>query len=67
MCAGSSSLEAVVLSELHLHTVPPQDEDTAVPPVAAVVQALAVLGELHSKLKDFGKTDPRNSPSSSGG
>lgn len=56
-----------MLSELHLHTVPPQDEDTAVPPVAAVLQALAVLGELHSKLRDFGKTDPRNSPSSSGG
>ncbi|NXR16451.1 ZW10 protein, partial [Cinclus mexicanus] len=51
---GSSSLEAVVLSELHLHTVPPQDKDTAVPPVAAVLQALAVLGELHCKLKDFG-------------
>ncbi|NXT10271.1 ZW10 protein, partial [Prunella fulvescens] len=51
---GSSSLEAVVLSELHLHTVPPQDQDTAVPPVAAVLQALAVLGELHSKLKGFG-------------
>ncbi|NWI37800.1 ZW10 protein, partial [Picathartes gymnocephalus] len=51
---GSSSLEAVVLSELHLHTVPAQDEDAGVPPVAAVLQALAVLGELHSKLKDFG-------------
>lgn len=56
-----------MLSELHLHTLPPQDEDTAVPPVAAVLQALAVLGELHSKLKDFGKTQPRNSPSGSGG
>ncbi|NXD30264.1 ZW10 protein, partial [Spelaeornis formosus] len=52
---GSSSLEAVMLSELHLHTVPPQEEDTAVPPVAAVLQALAVLGELHSRLKDFGQ------------
>ncbi|NXA74573.1 ZW10 protein, partial [Thryothorus ludovicianus] len=52
---GSSSLEAVVLSELHLHTVPPQDKDTAVPPLAAVLQALAVLGELHSKLKGFGR------------
>ncbi|NWR45342.1 ZW10 protein, partial [Regulus satrapa] len=52
---GSSSLEAVVLSELHLHTVSPQDEDTAVPPVAAVLQALALLGDLHSKLKDFGQ------------
>ncbi|NWV33235.1 ZW10 protein, partial [Grantiella picta] len=52
---GSSSLEAVVLSQLHLNTVPPQDEDTAVPSIAAVLQALAVLGELHSKLKDFGQ------------
>ncbi|NXO64454.1 ZW10 protein, partial [Phainopepla nitens] len=47
---GSSALEAVVLSELHLHT-----QDAAVPPVAAVLQALAVLGELPSKLKDFGQ------------
>ncbi|NXN83928.1 ZW10 protein, partial [Bombycilla garrulus] len=47
---GSSSLEAAVLSELHLHT-----QDSAVPSVAAVLQALAVLGELHSKLKDFGQ------------
>ncbi|XP_031989721.1 centromere/kinetochore protein zw10 homolog [Corvus kubaryi] len=52
---GSSSLEAVVLSELHLHAVPPQGEDTAVPAVAAVLQALAVMGELHYKLKDFGQ------------
>ncbi|NXD42638.1 ZW10 protein, partial [Copsychus sechellarum] len=51
---GSSSLEAVVLSELHLHTVPARDKDAAVPPVQAVLQALAVLGELHYKLKDFG-------------
>uniref|UniRef100_A0A803VUK7 Zw10 kinetochore protein n=1 Tax=Ficedula albicollis TaxID=59894 RepID=A0A803VUK7_FICAL len=51
---GSSSLEAVVLSELHLHTVPAQDLDSAVPPVQPVLQALAVLGELHYKLKDFG-------------
>ncbi|NWS24627.1 ZW10 protein, partial [Polioptila caerulea] len=46
---GSSSLEAAVLSELHLHTVPLQDEDIA------VLQALAVLGELHYKLKPFGQ------------
>ncbi|NXD99804.1 ZW10 protein, partial [Chaetorhynchus papuensis] len=52
---GSSSLEAVVLSELHLHTVPPQGEDSAVPPVTAVLQALAVMGELHYRLKDFGQ------------
>uniref|UniRef100_A0A8C5TI38 Centromere/kinetochore protein zw10 homolog n=1 Tax=Malurus cyaneus samueli TaxID=2593467 RepID=A0A8C5TI38_9PASS len=51
----SSSLEAVLLSELHLHTVPPQEEDTAVPSIAAVLQALAVLGELHFKLKGFGQ------------
>ncbi|NXQ35541.1 ZW10 protein, partial [Alaudala cheleensis] len=52
---GSSSLKAVELSELHLHTVPAQDRDTAVPPVAAVLQALAVVGELHSRLKVFGQ------------
>ncbi|NXU11492.1 ZW10 protein, partial [Pardalotus punctatus] len=51
----SSSLEAAVLSQLHCHTVPPQDQDTAVPSVTAVLQALAVLGELRSKLKDFGQ------------
>ncbi|NWW72055.1 ZW10 protein, partial [Climacteris rufus] len=50
-----SSLEALVLSELHLHTVPAQQEGPAAPPIAAVLQALAVLGELHSKLKVFGQ------------
>ncbi|NWV79731.1 ZW10 protein, partial [Dasyornis broadbenti] len=50
-----SSLEAAGLSQLHLHTVPPQDEDAAAPTIAAVLQALAVLGELHSKLKEFGQ------------
>ncbi|NXY24758.1 ZW10 protein, partial [Atrichornis clamosus] len=50
-----SSLEAVVRSELRLHTAPAQEEDTAVPPVTAVLQALAVLGELHSRLKVFGQ------------
>ncbi|NWI80457.1 ZW10 protein, partial [Dryoscopus gambensis] len=52
---GSSSLEDAVLSELHLHTGPAQGEDAAAPPVAAVLQALAVLGELHHKLKEFGQ------------
>ncbi|NXM38269.1 ZW10 protein, partial [Gymnorhina tibicen] len=52
---GSSGLEDALLSELRLHTLPPQGQDTAGPPVAAVLQALAVLGELHYKLKDFGQ------------
>ncbi|NXG63756.1 ZW10 protein, partial [Hemiprocne comata] len=50
----SSSLESVMHSELHLHTVPPK-EKVAGPPVAAVLQAFAVLGELHTKLKIFGQ------------
>ncbi|NXD64377.1 ZW10 protein, partial [Eolophus roseicapillus] len=49
-----SSLESVVLSELHLHMVPSK-EKIAGPPVASVLQAFAVLGELHTKLKIFGQ------------
>lgn len=45
-------------SELHLHTVPSKEE-TAGPPVASVLQAFAVLGELHAKFKSFGKMDPK--------
>uniref|UniRef100_A0A672V7I0 Centromere/kinetochore protein zw10 homolog n=1 Tax=Strigops habroptila TaxID=2489341 RepID=A0A672V7I0_STRHB len=51
----SSSLESVVHSELHLHTVPSKEEEIAGPPVASVLQAFAVLGELHTKLKIFGQ------------
>ncbi|XP_064326780.1 centromere/kinetochore protein zw10 homolog [Phalacrocorax carbo] len=51
----SSSLESVMHSELHLRTVPPKGEDIAGPPLASVLQAFAVLGELHTKLKIFGQ------------
>ncbi|XP_030320710.1 centromere/kinetochore protein zw10 homolog [Calypte anna] len=51
----SSSLESVMHSELHLHTVPSKEEEIAGPPVASVLQAFAVLGELHTKLKIFGQ------------
>ncbi|NWH79251.1 ZW10 protein, partial [Piaya cayana] len=51
----SSSLESVVRSELHLRAVPLKEDDVAGPPVAAVLQAFAVLGELHTKLKIFGQ------------
>lgn len=44
-------------SELHLHTMSSKEEEIAGPPVASVLQAFAVLGELHTKLKIFGKTD----------
>ncbi|NWU77953.1 ZW10 protein, partial [Onychorhynchus coronatus] len=50
-----SSLEAVVHSELHLHTMPSKEEEVAGPPVASVFQALAVLGEVHTRLKAFGQ------------
>ncbi|NXG53236.1 ZW10 protein, partial [Psilopogon haemacephalus] len=51
----SSSLESVLHSELHLHTVPPKEEEAAGPPAASVLQAFAVLGELQAKLKIFGQ------------
>ncbi|XP_014805105.1 PREDICTED: centromere/kinetochore protein zw10 homolog [Calidris pugnax] len=50
----SSSLESAMHSELHLHTVP-SEEKISSPPVASVLQAFAVLGELHTKLKIFGQ------------
>ncbi|XP_008944284.1 PREDICTED: centromere/kinetochore protein zw10 homolog, partial [Merops nubicus] len=49
-----SSLESALPSELHLHTVPPKEEEVAGPPLASVLQAFAVLGELHTKLRAFG-------------
>ncbi|NXS52354.1 ZW10 protein, partial [Brachypteracias leptosomus] len=51
----SSSLESALHSELHLHTVPAKEEEVSGPPVASVLQAFAVLGELHTKLKSFGQ------------
>uniref|UniRef100_A0A8C6JEF3 Centromere/kinetochore protein zw10 homolog n=1 Tax=Melopsittacus undulatus TaxID=13146 RepID=A0A8C6JEF3_MELUD len=50
-----SSLESVVHSELHLHTVSSKEEEIAGTSVASVLQAFAVLGELHTKLKIFGQ------------
>ncbi|KFP37183.1 Centromere/kinetochore protein zw10, partial [Chlamydotis macqueenii] len=49
----SSSLESVRHSELHLRTG--GEEEIAGPPVASVLQAFAVLGELRTKLKIFGQ------------
>ncbi|NXO00365.1 ZW10 protein, partial [Rhinopomastus cyanomelas] len=50
----SSSLESVMHSELHLHMVPSK-EDIAYLPTTSVLQAFAILGELHTKLKIFGQ------------
>uniref|UniRef100_A0A8C2TKB9 Zw10 kinetochore protein n=1 Tax=Coturnix japonica TaxID=93934 RepID=A0A8C2TKB9_COTJA len=47
--------ESVIHSELHLCTLPSKEEEIAGPPVASVLQAFAVLGELRTKLKTFGK------------
>ncbi|NWI95748.1 ZW10 protein, partial [Pitta sordida] len=52
---GSAFLEAVLCSELHLHTVPSKEEEVSSPPVASVLQAFAVLGELQTRLKAFGQ------------
>ncbi|KAM8795659.1 centromere/kinetochore protein zw10 homolog [Eudromia elegans] len=51
---ASSSLESVLASELHLHTVL-SEEQIAGPPVSSVLQAFAVLGELHTRLRTFGQ------------
>ncbi|OXB75936.1 UNVERIFIED_CONTAM: hypothetical protein H355_012904 [Colinus virginianus] len=51
------SPESVMHSELHLSTLPSKEEEIAGPPVASVLQAFAVLGELRTKLKTFGKAD----------
>ncbi|XP_010132913.1 PREDICTED: centromere/kinetochore protein zw10 homolog, partial [Buceros rhinoceros silvestris] len=50
-----SSLESAVRTELHLYTVPSKEEEMAGPPLASVLQAFAVLGELRTKLKAFGQ------------
>lgn len=36
--------------------MPLKEDQIAGPPVASVLQAFAVLGELHTRLKLFGKT-----------
>ncbi|XP_068023838.1 centromere/kinetochore protein zw10 homolog isoform X2 [Melanerpes formicivorus] len=53
--AKESGLEAAARSELHLRTAPPQEEEVSGPPLASVLQAFALLGELQAKLKTFGQ------------
>uniref|UniRef100_A0A6I8NUN5 Centromere/kinetochore protein zw10 homolog n=1 Tax=Ornithorhynchus anatinus TaxID=9258 RepID=A0A6I8NUN5_ORNAN len=49
-----SSLESVLRTEFHLRTEPPkEEEETPAPPIGAVLLALAILGELHAKLRSF--------------
>ncbi|CAM4613130.1 centromere/kinetochore protein zw10 homolog isoform X1 [Lepidochelys kempii] len=50
-----SSAETVMQTELHLCTMPLKEDQIAGPPVASVLQAFAVLGELHTRLKLFGQ------------
>uniref|UniRef100_A0A674ID94 Centromere/kinetochore protein zw10 homolog n=1 Tax=Terrapene triunguis TaxID=2587831 RepID=A0A674ID94_9SAUR len=50
-----SSAETVMQTELHLRTMPLKEDQIAGPPVASVLQAFAVLGELHTRLKLFGQ------------
>ncbi|KAM8927590.1 centromere/kinetochore protein zw10 homolog [Pelodytes ibericus] len=49
----NSCLEMVLKTELHLCTLPSSDESTSVPLLGSVLQALAILGELNTKLKFF--------------
>ncbi|KAM3923918.1 centromere/kinetochore protein zw10 homolog [Leptodactylus fuscus] len=48
-----SSLEMILKTELHLCTLPPTEESTSGPILGSVLQALAILGELNTKLKFF--------------
>ncbi|XP_073441397.1 centromere/kinetochore protein zw10 homolog [Dendrobates tinctorius] len=48
-----SSLEMVLKTELHLCTLPSPDDTSSAPILGSVLQALAILGELNTKLKFF--------------
>ncbi|XP_038610373.1 centromere/kinetochore protein zw10 homolog [Tachyglossus aculeatus] len=49
-----NSLESVLQTEFHLCTEPPKkEEETPAPPIGSVLLALAILGELHTKLRSF--------------
>ncbi|XP_069803886.1 centromere/kinetochore protein zw10 homolog isoform X1 [Dendropsophus ebraccatus] len=48
-----SSLEMILKTELHLCTLPSPDETNSAPVLGSVLQALAILGELNTKLKFF--------------
>ncbi|XP_074832958.1 centromere/kinetochore protein zw10 homolog isoform X1 [Carettochelys insculpta] len=50
-----SGAETVLQMELRLCTMPPKEDQVTGPPVASVLQAFAVLGELHTRLKHFGQ------------
>ncbi|NP_001131044.1 zw10 kinetochore protein S homeolog [Xenopus laevis] len=49
----NSSMEMILKTELHLCTLPSNDESATVPLLASVLQAFAILGELNTKLKFF--------------
>ncbi|XP_003472868.2 centromere/kinetochore protein zw10 homolog [Cavia porcellus] len=51
----TSSLEFCLKTELHLCTEESQDEKAPTPPIASVLLAFSILGELHTKLKSFGQ------------
>ncbi|PIO23838.1 hypothetical protein AB205_0100420, partial [Aquarana catesbeiana] len=48
-----SSLEMILKTELHLCALPSADESPSEPILGSVLQALAILGELNTKLKFF--------------
>ncbi|XP_077314262.1 centromere/kinetochore protein zw10 homolog [Lithobates pipiens] len=48
-----SSLEMILKTELHLCALPSADESPSEPMLGSVLQALAILGELNTKLKFF--------------
>ncbi|TKC43793.1 hypothetical protein EI555_008498, partial [Monodon monoceros] len=51
-----SNLESCLQTELHLCAEQSQKEEkTPVPPISSVLLAFSLLGELHTKLKSFGK------------
>ncbi|XP_012514599.1 PREDICTED: centromere/kinetochore protein zw10 homolog [Propithecus coquereli] len=52
----TSSLESCLQTELHLCTEQSQKEEKIpMPPISSVLLAFSILGELHTKLKSFGK------------
>lgn len=53
--AEIGTLDSSMQTELHLCRAQPKEDVAAVPTVASVLQAFAVLGELRTKFKHFGK------------
>lgn len=54
------TLDSTMQTELHLCRAQPKEDVAAVPTVASVLQAFAVLGELRTKFKHFGQLLLRN-------